>query len=158
MYHTARFFLYMFFDTNVIIGIHTSTSTQHFAHTMRYDSKCHRYRGVAGHLATCGPTNKNVFVCLFVFVFEGAITHCFGTSLDRKSEGDTWRQGSVMNENLFISFKISLKFVPKVQNNNISALVQIMACRRPGDKPLCGPMMVSLLTYICVTRPQWVIG
>ena len=31
-----------------------------------------------------------------------------------------------------------------------------MAWRRPGDKPLSGPMMVSLLTHICVTRPQWV--
>ena len=39
--------------------------------------------------------------------------------------------------------------------NNIPALVQIMACRRPGDKPLSGLMMVSLLTHICVTRPQW---
>ena len=28
--------------------------------------------------------------------------------------------------------------------------------RRPGDKPLSEPMMVSLLTHICVTRPQWV--
>ena len=31
-----------------------------------------------------------------------------------------------------------------------------MAWRRPGDKPLYKPMMVSLLTHICVTRPQWV--
>ena len=30
-----------------------------------------------------------------------------------------------------------------------------MACHRPGDKPLSEPMMVSLPTYICVTRPQW---
>ena len=29
-----------------------------------------------------------------------------------------------------------------------------MAWRRPGDKPLSEPMMVSLLTHICVTRPQ----
>ena len=36
-------------------------------------------------------------------------------------------------------------------------LVQIMAWRRPGDKPLSEPMMVSLLTQICVTRPQWVM-
>ena len=27
---------------------------------------------------------------------------------------------------------------------------------RPGDKPLSEPMMVSLLTRICVTRPQTV--
>ena len=31
-----------------------------------------------------------------------------------------------------------------------------MAWRRPGDKPLTEPMMVSSLTHICVTRPQWV--
>ena len=55
-----------------------------------------------------------------------------------------------------VSFKISLKFVPKGPINNIAALVQIMACRRPGDKPLSEPMMVSLPMHICVTRPQWV--
>ena len=52
--------------------------------------------------------------------------------------------------------KISLKFVPKGPIDNISALVQIMAWRRSGDKPLSEPMMVSLLTHICVTRSQWV--
>ena len=61
-----------------------------------------------------------------------------------------------LNKNAWISLEISLKFVPKVQINNIPALVQIMAWRQPGDKPLSEPMMVSLLTHICVTRPQWV--
>ena len=61
-----------------------------------------------------------------------------------------------LNENVWISIKISLKFVPKVPINNIPALVQIMAWRRAGDKPLSEPMMDSLLTHICVTRPQWV--
>ena len=60
-----------------------------------------------------------------------------------------------LNENAWISLKISLKFVPKGPVNNIPALVQIMAWRRPGDKPLSEPMMVSLLTHIYVTRPQW---
>ena len=40
--------------------------------------------------------------------------------------------------------------------NNIPTLVQIMAWRRPGDKPLSETIMVRLLTHICVTRPQWV--
>ena len=61
-----------------------------------------------------------------------------------------------LNENACISLKISLEFVPKVRINNIPALVQIMAWRRPGDKPLSEPMVVSLTTHICVTRPQWV--
>ena len=60
------------------------------------------------------------------------------------------------NENVWISTKISLKFVPKGPINNILALIRIMAWRRPGDKPLSEPMMVSLPTHICVTRPQWV--
>ena len=59
-------------------------------------------------------------------------------------------------ENVWIPTIISLKFVPKGPINNIPALVQIMAWRPPGDKPLSEPMMVSLLTHICVTRPQWV--
>ena len=61
-----------------------------------------------------------------------------------------------LNENVWIPIKISLKFVPKGGINNIPALVPIMAWRRPDDKPLSEPMMVSLLTHICVTRPQWV--
>ena len=62
-----------------------------------------------------------------------------------------------LNEALSISLKISLKFIPKVSINNIPALIQIMAWRRPGDKPLSEPMMVSLPAHICVTRPQWFI-
>ena len=61
-----------------------------------------------------------------------------------------------LNENVKISIKISLKFVPKGPINNIPALVQIMAWRRPGDKPLPESMMGSLLTHICVARPQWI--
>ena len=30
-----------------------------------------------------------------------------------------------------------------------------MALRLPGDKPLSEPIMVKLLTYICITRHQW---
>ena len=56
--------------------------------------------------------------------------------------------------NARISLKILLKFVPKIRINNIRALVQIMAWRWPGDKPLSEPMMASLLTHICIT--QWV--
>ena len=60
------------------------------------------------------------------------------------------------NENIWISIEISLKFVPQGPISNILALVQIMALRQLGDKPLSEPMMVGLLTHICVSRPQWV--
>ena len=52
---------------------------------------------------------------------------------------------SFFNENVWISIKISLKFVHKGPINNI-----------PGDRPLSEPIMVSLVTHICVNRPQWV--
>ena len=61
-----------------------------------------------------------------------------------------------LNENAWISIKISLKFVPDDPINNIQALVQIMVWRQQGDKPLSEPMMIRLPTHICVTRPQWV--
>ena len=62
----------------------------------------------------------------------------------------------LLNENVSISITISLKFVPKGPINNIPALVQIMTWRRPGDKPLSKPLLVTLLMQICITRSQWV--
>ena len=61
-----------------------------------------------------------------------------------------------LNENVWISITISLKFVTRGSINNTPTLFQIMAWRRPGGKPLSETMMVRLLTHICVTRPQWV--
>ena len=75
---------------------------------------------------------------------------------NRRHFADDVFKCNFLNENVWISIKISLKFVPKDLINNIPALVQIMAWCRPGDKPLSEPMMVSLLTHICITRPQWV--
>ena len=61
-----------------------------------------------------------------------------------------------LNENIWISINISLKFVPRGPINNIPTLVQVMAWHQPGDKPLSEPVMVRLPTHICVTRLQWV--
>ena len=48
-----------------------------------------------------------------------------------------------LNENVWISGKIWLKFVPKSPIDNIPALVHIMAWRLSGDKPLCEPMLTQ---------------
>ena len=76
--------------------------------------------------------------------------------LNRRPPADDIFKCISLNENEWISPRISLKFVHKVRINNIPALVSIMAWCRPGDKPLSEPMMVNLLMHICVTRPQWV--
>ena len=48
-----------------------------------------------------------------------------------------------LNENGKISIKISLTFVPRSPIDNKPALVQVMAWRRIGDKPLPEPMMAQ---------------
>ena len=83
------------------------------------------------------------------------LTHLYLDKMVTILADDTFKR-IFLNENVWISLKISLKFVSKVPINNIPALIQIMAWRQPGDKPLSEPMMVNLLTHICVTRPQWV--
>ena len=50
-----------------------------------------------------------------------------------------------------ILIQISLKFVSKSP-----ALVQVLAWRLVGAKPLSEPIMVRLPTHICITQPQWV--
>ena len=78
------------------------------------------------------------------------------STLRPKRNGYHNSDDSFLNKNVWISIKIPLKFVLLCLINNIAALVQIMTWRRSGDKPLSEPMMVSLLTHICVTQPEWV--
>ena len=61
-----------------------------------------------------------------------------------------------LSEDLWILLKISLKCVSEIWINNIPVLVQIMAWRQSGNKPVSKPMMVSLLMHICITWPQWI--
>ena len=63
----------------------------------------------------------------------------------------------VVTENVWFPTKISLKFVPKGLINNIPSFVQLLALRRPGDKPLSEPMIISLPTHKCVVRQYWVL-
>ena len=103
---------------------------------------------------------KHIKICWCVFVAVNRIINDSHNTLRPGQNGrhfpdDTFKC-IFLNENIYISINISLKFVPKVPINNIPTLVPIMAWRRPGDKPLSEPMMVRLPTHICVSRPQWV--
>ena len=46
-----------------------------------------------------------------------------------------------LNENCSIPIRISLKFVPKSPIDNVPALVQVMAWRQTGSKPLLEPKL-----------------
>ena len=48
-----------------------------------------------------------------------------------------------LNEICCVCILISLKYVPKGPIINMSALVQMMAWRRTGDKPLSEPMLAK---------------
>ena len=61
----------------------------------------------------------------------------------------------LLNQNVQISMRISLMFIPKGSINNIPALDLIMASHHSGEKPLSRPMVVNLLMNICVICPQW---
>ena len=95
---------------------------------------------------------------IFLWLFRKTIyLHTQFNSLRPRQNGrhfaDDTLKRLLLNENVSILIKISLKFVPF---NNIPALDQIMAWRRPSDKPLSELMIVRLPKHICVTRPQWV--
>ena len=104
--------------------------------------------------------NQNIFIILFDNYGLNSSQDNSVNSLRPRKNGrlfadDTFKR-IFLKGNIRISTKNSLKFVPKGLVNKIPTLVLIMAWRRPGDKPLSEPMMVSLPTHICITRPQWV--
>ena len=63
----------------------------------------------------------------------------------------------LLYENNCILIQNFMKIVHEGPINKKTALVEIMVWRLTGTKPLSEPMVHSLLTHICVTRPQWVL-
>ena len=83
----------------------------------------------------------DLLICIVIPSDEVAWGHCVG---HRPSYfPDYIFQLIFLNKNVWITIKIALKFVPKGPIYNISTLVQIMAWRRPGDKPLSEPMWLG---------------
>ena len=136
-----------------------------------YPGKCaiHSRLVVVCHLSTLPIRHGWTLVCL-LWIFEKWWRQYIG-KLYFHTNGPLWEESSsfplrqnwrhfpnaifkciFVNENVWIS----MKFVPKIPVDNNPALFYIMSWRRPGDKPLYKPMMLCLLTHICVTRPQLV--
>ena len=106
------------------------------------------------------PDNTCTYICLEINLLKFHRHFPWVNSLrprqNRRHFADDVFKCNFLIKNVWTPIKISLNFVPKGPINNIPALVQIMAWRRPGEKPLSEPMMVRLPTHIWVTRPQWV--
>ena len=75
--------------------------------------------------------NCHIIIPLFLIHI---ITHWGRDKISAISQ--TKFSNAFFNENVWLSFKISLKCVPKAQISNISAYVQILTWRWSGDKPL----------------------
>ena len=91
-------------------------------------------------------------------VFDIAcLTHWGRNEIDVILQTTFWNAFSWMKMYCLWS-KFLWSLFPRVPFKSISASGQIMACCRPGNKPLSQPMLRSLLTHTCVTRPQWVNG
>ena len=106
-------------------------------------------------LQSCANPSKCLFrqnVCFLLSAKQSA--HSAFNTLRRRQNGrhfagDTFNRIFV-NENGRISIKFSLKFVPKGPINNIPALVQLMAWRRPDvTRPLMSyiPSVLSFMRF-----------
>ena len=137
------------------IGV-VSVSLGHLLIALKFDRLllCHWRSRV--HRVKVKVNQLQVLVDLALFISFHTILNTLGPRQNGRHFADDVFKCNVLNENVWIPIKISLKFVPDVRNNNIPSAVQMMAWRRTGDKPLFEPMMVSLPTHICVTRPQWI--
>ena len=81
--------------------------------------------------------------------FGNKYTFCVNTLRPRQNDRH-------FPDDIFKRIFLMKMFVPRGPIHNIPTLVQVMAWRRLGDKPLSEPMMVRIPTHIYVTRPQWV--
>ena len=114
-----------------------------------------RHPSVLNSCILLAVPNFFMFLIFPVFIIKHLVNTLSPRQNERHFADDTFKC-IFLKENVSISIKISRKFVPKNPIDNISGLFQIMAWRRPGDKPLSEAMMVSLLMHICFAQPQWV--
>ena len=112
---------------------------QEFPHpklSHRWDTSIERYGR--------GPSLRAVVVlCRLTIDMGGSIIN--QPTLDKMAAifADDILKCISMNEKNCISIQISLKFVPKGPIDNKWALVQVMAWRRIGDKPLPETMLIQ---------------
>ena len=84
---------------------------------------------------------KNIISKISAILFRSQYVNILWPKQNGRHFADDTFKSIFFNQNVWIPIKISPKFVPKGRIHNIPALVQIMAWRRPGDKPLSEPMI-----------------
>ena len=66
------------------------------------------------------------------------------------------KNGTFLNENVWITLYVSMKVNPEIWINIIQAFFQIMAWCQSGDNSLSEPM-IWVYRHLCITLPQWAI-
>ena len=114
-------------------------------------------------IGACWYSFYNIYLCIYIYICylkqmkqlkkANETTHTFHVNTLRPRHRGRWHFKGIYLVKMyhFFMIKISWKFVLKGSSNNIPALVQIMPWCRRGDKPLSKPMVVGLLTHICVS-------
>ena len=90
-----------------------------------------------------------IYVCFQCFCQYCILTHWGRDKMVAISE-------TTLNENVWNSIEISLKFVPKNLIDNKRASVRTMAWHDQATSHYLNQWWLSLQTHICVTQPQWV--
>ena len=101
----------------------------------------------ARHISNISP------MCMFPIYFCRLI-YLYRNRLQLKN-AQAMKKAQTRGCQLHCPYCLKLHVNVPIHFHQYPALVQIMAWRRPGDKPLSEPMMLSLLTHICVTRPHF---
>ena len=100
------------------------------------------HRSFTIKLSKCRHVSGNLVVCVRVCV---VVCYIISTISLMKFSGEfSWMKS--------IFIWISLKIIHKDRIDNNPALVQIMAWRRIGDRPLSEPMLPDSLMHVCGTR------
>ena len=98
----------------------------------------------------------NTLAMTWIWIVKTAVSSSLNTRQDGRHFPDDIFKYILLNENMRLSIKTSLKFAPKGPIDNILTLAHMMVWSRPGDNPLSEPVMVSLLTQKRAIRPHWV--
>ena len=113
-------------------------STSYFSTLILYRRSLDTFYYYSDHKNSVGEIDTSVFFSMMkpsnIFPLSAAPVSGFGPVLthwgrDKMAAIFKW---IFLNENVWISINISLKFVPRGPINNIPTLVQVMAWRRPG--------------------------
>ena len=119
----------------LVLGEYHITSLMRSQHCFRYFRDSMRY-----HAITWANVDPEIWRHV-TLLGHNALMMIMVANCHQCTQWPAILQTASINVFIWISNKTSLRYVTWCQMDNIPSLVQIMGCRRTGDKPLSEPMM-----------------